>query len=76
MWPKLRHYNITSSGTRLIFRSSVVLHIIFSAKLRGNSSNARKKCEVQRGVEILISTAFPVEIATVVIISLIEIISY
>jgi hypothetical protein len=49
---------------------------VCDARLKGNSSKAREKCEVQWGVEILISIAFPVEIATVVIISLIELISY
>jgi len=46
------------------------------ARLKDNSSKAREKCEVQWGVELLISAAFPFEIATVVIISLIELISY
>jgi hypothetical protein len=57
-----------------------VAHNIFmlflcDARVKGNSPKAREKCEDQCNVELLISAAFPVEIATVVIISLIEFIN-
>jgi hypothetical protein len=45
---------------------------VCDARLKGNSSKAREKFEVQWCVELLTSTAFPVKIATVVIVSLIE----
>jgi len=55
---------------------NIFMLFVCDVRLKGKSSKAREKCEVQWGVELLISTAFPVEIATVVITSLIELISY
>lgn len=55
---------------------NIFMLFVCDARLKDISSKAKEKCEVQWGVELLISTAFPIEMATVVIISLIELISY
>jgi hypothetical protein len=51
---------------------NIFMLFVCDARLKGNISKAREKCEVQWGVELLTSTAFPAKIATVVIVGLIE----
>jgi hypothetical protein len=54
---------------------NIFMLFVCDARVKGNSPKAREKCEDQWYVEFLTSAAFPVEIFTVIIVRLIELIN-